>query len=248
MRMIKAVFGYWQDACQLFGKDQRKLFALVTLNNLVKSFRAESGMVGMIAVLFLSVMLTLNASASMPMWERAFSLFSLKSLLGVKLLGVTKTQGVSFFGGLLSFSLAIAVIMRPSLERKDGRYLLSSLIKYLPFFIIGQELVLLLPFFAYLYMDMKNSPLSFLKALRGTGFLVLCHLPVVVVLLAGYGLLLAVGKYLVYGALALGLPSLLSLAILPMLWFVLVFSLFFSACAMYYTKVKHADRQLLFGS
>ncbi len=246
--MKKSVFQYWQDACQLFGKDQRKLFALVTLNNVVKSFRAESGMVGMMAVLFLSVMLTLNANASIPMWERVFTLLSLKSLLGVKCLGVTKAQGVSFFGGLLSFSLAIAIIMRPSLERKDGRYLLSSLIRYLPFFVIGQELVLVLPFFAYLYMDMKNSPLSFFKALRGTVFLVLCHLPVIVVLIAGYGLLLAVGTYLVQGALLLGLPSLLSLAILPMMWFVLVFSLFFSACAMYYTKVKHADRQLLFGN
>lgn len=245
--MTKSVLEYWKDSCQLFKKDQGKLFLLVTLNNVRKSFRAESGMVGIVAVLFMCVMLTVNAGATVALWDRAFSLFAIKSLLGVKLLGLTKQDGAGFFGALFTFSFAVTVIMRPSLERKDGRYLLYSIMRYFLFFLVAQEAILLCPFFAYLYMDLPNTPVSFIKALRGTAKLLLCHAPVVIALWAAYGVLLTVGAYIVHGAIWIGVPGAFAQAILPLAWFVLVFSLFFSACAMYYTKVKHADRQLLFG-
>lgn len=247
MFMTKSILEYWKDSCQLFGKDQRKLFTLVTLNNVVKSFHAESGMVGMIAVLFMCVMLTVNIGASTPLWERAFTFFSIKSLLGVKLLGLTKADGAGFFGALFTFTIALATAMRPALQRKDSRALLTSLLWYLPFFLIGQEIALILPFFAFLYMDMKNHPISFFKALYGTSRLVVCHLPIVLFLITCHSLMLCAGYYLTLGIGLIGLPNIIAQALIPMAWFILSYSLFFSACAMYYTKVKHTDRELLFG-
>ena len=245
--MTKSLIEYWKDSCQLFGKDSRKLFVLATLNNLIKSIRGDSGILAMLAMLFMCAMLTANIGLSGLLWDRVFSFFTIKSALGIKFI-VKAPQGVAgFFGALFTFTIALTAMLRPSVERKDGRYLLISLIFYLPFFVLGQELIMVLPFFAYLFMDMKNSQVSFFKALLGTGKLVLCHLPVVATLAAGYQLLLMVGKYIFIAATWLGLPIFLSGAVLPLLWFVLVMGIFYSACAIYYTKVKHIDRELLFG-
>ena len=247
MFMTKSILEYWKDSCQLFGQDQRKLFTLVTLNNVIKNFHAESGMVGMIAVLFMCVMLTVNIGASAPLWERAFTLFSIKSLIGVKLLGLTKVDGAGFFGALFTFVIALTTTMRPALQRKDSQSLFKALFWYLPFFIVAQELILILPFFAVLYMDMQNHPISFFKALYGTARLVLYHLPVVIFFIALHGGMLFAGYHLTRGLNLIGLPNIIAQALVPMAWFILAYSLFFSACAMYYTKVKHADRELLFG-
>ena len=137
--------------------------------------------------------------------------------------------------------------MRPALQRKDSQSLYKALFWYLPFFLVGQELILILPFFAFIYMDMPNHPASFFKALYGTGRLVLCHLPVVLFLITLHGLLLCTGRYLTLGLGFIGLPNIIAQALVPMAWFIVAYSLFFSACAMYYTKVKHTDRELLFG-
>lgn len=245
--MKKSILDYWKDSCQLFHKDQRKLFTLVTLNTVIKNFHAESGLVSVIAVLFMCIMLTINIGASAPLWERVFTLFSIKSLIGVKLLGITRAEGAGFFGALFTFTIALASTIRPTLHRKDSSALFLSLFCYLPFFIISQEIVLILPYFAFLYMDMKNHPSSFLKALYGTSLLILCHLPVIAFFTLCLCIMLYAGYYLTMGVVLLGLPAIISQALVPMAWFIMTYSLFFSACAMYYTKVKHADRELLFG-
>jgi hypothetical protein len=245
--MTKSLIEYWKDSCQLFGKDSRKLFVLATLNNLIKGIRSDSGIVAMLAMLFMCSILAANMGLSVVLWDRVFSFFTIKSALGIKLM-VKTSQGVGgFFGALFTFIIAMTVMLRPSVERKDGRYLLLSLLFYLPFFLLAQELIMILPFFAYLFMDMQNRPASFFKALLGTTKLVLCHLPIVATLVVGYQVLLLLGKYIFIAASWCGLPVFLSGGFLPLLWFVLVMGVFYSACAMYYTKVKHTDRELLFG-
>lgn len=245
--MKKSILEYWKDSCQLFNKDQGKLFTLVTLNTVIKNFHAESGLVSVIAVLFMCIMLTVNIGASGPLWERVFAFFSIKSLIGVKLLGITKAEGAGFFGAFFTFTIALAASIRPTLHRKDSSALFLSLFYYLPFFVIGQEIVLIVPYFAFLYMDMKNHPTSFFKAIYGTGLLVLCHFPVVAFFTFCHSIMLYVGYYLTVGMRLAGVPAIIGQALVPMAWFIITYSLFFSACAMYYTKVKHADRELLFG-
>lgn len=243
--MTKSLVEYWKDSCQIFKKDQARLFVLATLNNFVNSFHSEKGLVGIILVLFVTVMLSVT-SADTSLWQRVFSIFSIKSVVGIKFLGLTKSQGVNFFGALFGYTLALAAITRPSLERKDGRYLLGMLFFYLPFFIVAQEFVMLVPFLAFLYMDMTNSVYSFFKALLGTARLLWFCFPVILFLLCVYGVLLKIGLLFVYFLAWLEVHSFIYLTV-PLVWFVIVFGLFFSACSVYYTKIKHTERQLLFG-
>jgi hypothetical protein len=245
--MSKSVIESWKDSCQLFGKEPRKLFVLATLNNLIKSMRSDSGIVAMIAMLFMCAMMVANMGLSSALWERVFSIFTIKSALAVKIYFGSKSGIAMFFGALFTFTIALTTMLRPSIERKDGTYLLWSLIRYVPFFIVAQELVLVLPFFAYLFIDMKNSVVSLPKALLGTARLVVYQLPVVAALVGGYAVLLTIGKYLARGLACCGLPAFLGGALIPLVWYVIVTALFFSACSIFYTKVKHTNREILFG-
>lgn len=245
--MSKSIIESWKDSCDIFSKEQLRLFVLATLNNVNKAMSSDSGIVAMIAMLFMSALLVANAAMSHQLWDYLFSFFTLKSALAVRVC-VDFQSGVRvFFGALFTFTIALITMLRPSVERKDGTYLLWFLIRYIPFFILAQELVLVLPFFAYLFMDMKNNVVSFFKAFLGTVRLVIFQFPVIFVLVSVFGLLLTCGKFLARGFASCGLPSLLAGVLLPLGWYVIVIALFFSACSIFYTRVKHANRELLFG-
>lgn len=241
--MKKSLLESWSSACLIFSKDQRRLFLLATLNNAIKIFCRETG------IFALGVMLLLiagRAPLTLNVWGPVFSLFSWKSLLFVKIFG--PQEGMLFYAGMLPFSLALCILARPCIERKDADYLLRMLFWYAPFFLVTQEIVLLLPYCAFIFMDMKNRPMSVIHALTATGKLVVYHLPVIAGFLVGYGILLHAGFWMVRGMIALGLSNpFWGASMLPLAWFTLVHLLYISASALYYTKVKHTDRELLFG-
>ena len=245
--MAKSILAYWKDSCQLIGKDSGKMFFLATANNFITSFSLHGGTLIITGILFVAAFFAAQLGMSSQLWHYTFASNTIKSPLWFHLITQSSLNSTYFFDVLLVLIITMIAMRRSTIERKDTRYLVSTLVRYLPFFIIAQDYIILMPFFAFIFMDMDNTIFSFFKAFVASLKLFFYHLPVVLSLGLSYVLLMWLGKGLYVGATWCNIPPLLGAVVLPVLWLVFVLGLHFSACAIYYIKVKHTDRELLFG-
>ncbi len=246
--MARSLVQSWKDSCLLYKPGNLKLFVLVTLNNLLRGL----GVVKMAMLLMLVITIVRASTSPGPLlegWTVVFSFFHFKSLLS-DIIAKYMYPGATDISFLLSLvwlvTTFLVVGLRASVERKSRIYLLQYFIRYFMLFFVAQELILMLPLLAYRFLEGENSGWGFVQTVQSSCRAVLYHLPVVAGLQFFFIAMLMIGKIITKECIVLGLPLVISHALAPCVWYIFSLGFFLSAWSVYYTKIKHGDRALLF--